>query len=86
MLVGNCAAVAAVFLIGTSVGWADCLPGQSRNCANLTFAPSPVLQSTEKNDETPWKPDNQPKAYTGPIVGLSPTVKPTPTIGYRWSI
>ena len=90
MLARICMAVAAALVFGSSVGWAACLPSQSRNCVNLDLVPQ--LSQRLANDEivtTPAQrlPEAQPKkTYTGPIVGVSPTVRQTPTIGYRWSL
>jgi hypothetical protein len=90
MLARTCAGIAAALVFGTGVGWAACLPGQSRNCVNLDLVPQLSQRlASEESVVTPAQrlPEAQPKkAYTGPIVGVSPTVRQTPTIGYRWSL
>lgn len=90
MYPGVCAAIVAAFAIGSGAVWAACPPDGSRNCINLDLAPQisqrngadertapPARRTTEAVPSTP---------YSGPIVGLSPTVRPTPTLGYRWAL
>jgi hypothetical protein len=74
MLARIYAGAAAALIFGTGVGWAACLPGQSRNCVNLDLVPqlSQRLAADEQPaTPTPRLPEAQPqKRYTGPIVGL----------------
>lgn len=89
MRAGPAAAIVAASLLGAVPASAACPPGQSRNCVNLDLtpqisqqvvagAPSATPKAAPRGDAKP--------AYSGPIVGLSPTARPTPTVGYRWSL
>lgn len=79
---------ASVLLSGTA--WSACPPGKTRNCVNLDLVPqiSQQVGSVEHFEAPPvTAPTAEARpAYTGPTVGLAPTVARTPTVGYRWSI
>jgi len=90
MRAGLCAAVTAALVLGTGAAGAACKPGPTRDCINLDLVPQITEQiaggtrttaPSKQTTDTAAKP-----AYTGPIVGLTPTVRPTPTVGYRWSL
>ena len=90
MRAGLCAALVAALVLGSGAAWAACKPGQSRDCINLDGVPHITQQivggplgatPAKRTPETAAKP-----AYSGPIVGLAPTVRPTPTVGYRWNL
>jgi hypothetical protein len=89
MRAGVCAAVVAALIFASGAAGAACKPGPSRDCINLDLVPQITQQiagdalaaPSKRTNETAAKP-----AYTGPIVGLAPTVRPTPTVGYRWSL
>ena len=81
--------VAAVVLSGATAE-AACPPAQTRDCViNLDAVPqiSRQIVSTDRFAPTakaaaaaaPQTP------YTGPTVGLTPTARQYPTVGYRWS-
>src|SRR5262245_8661210 len=90
MLARICAVTISTLVFGTGIAWAACAPGQSRNCVNLDLVPQLSQQfAAGEQAATPTQrlPEAQAKkTYTGPIVGVSPTVRQTPTIGYRWSL
>jgi hypothetical protein len=83
-----CIAVVAVLALGGAAE-AACVPGQAQGCINLDLLPQvsqqivggPYIPGTAK----PAAKIAPSQPYNGPIVGLSPTVRPTPTVGYRWS-
>jgi len=90
MRAGLCAAAVAALMLGSGAAGAACKPGPTRDCINLDLVPQITEQiaggtqsatPSKRTNETAAKP-----AYTGPIVGLTPTVRPTPTVGYRWSL
>jgi hypothetical protein len=90
MRVGLCAAVVAALIFASGAAGAACKPGPSRDCINLDLVPqitqriagdTQAAAPSKRTNQTTVKP-----AYTGPIVGLTPTVRPTPTVGYRWSL
>ena len=82
--------VAAAMLLGSASADAACSAGQTRDCViNLNAVPQISQQivigdraapnakaTTAATPETP---------YTGPTVGLTPTPRKFPTLGYRWS-
>lgn len=85
------AAIVAAAVLGYGNAWSACPAGQSRHCVNLDLVPqiSQRIAADQGIAAAPAKPLRQaePKApYSGPIVGLSPTVRPTPTVGYRWKL
>jgi hypothetical protein len=83
------AIIAASVLVG-GTAWSACQPGKSRNCVNLDLVP-PISQQIGGGAHVAPRRLTVPaavpkKPYTGPTVGLAPTVRPTPTVGYRWAI
>lgn len=83
------AIIAAMVLVG-GTAWSACRPEKSRNCVNLDLVPQMSQQTVGGAHVAPRRvtaPAAVPtKPYTGPTVGLAPTVRPTPTVGYRWAI
>ena len=74
----------------------SCGPKNSQLCANngqnLDLSSVPDITNKviaeQPAVQTPYKPVTEPAAaspYTGPIVGVT-SGKPTPTIGYSWSL
>lgn len=65
-------------------------PPKSRNCVDLNGLNDIAgeIVAAEKLDPVRPKapPDQVKQPYTGPTVGLSKTVRQTPTFGYRWAI
>ena len=98
MRVGGLATIVAGCLAAGSAAWSACPPGQppgqlhsqSGNCVDFGRVPqisqqivagervAAPLKTTPSAEPTP--------TYTGPAVGFSKTVRPTPTLGYRWAI
>ncbi|MGC2414426.1 MAG: hypothetical protein WA459_17205 [Stellaceae bacterium] len=90
MRIGVLAAIAAASFLAAGTAWSDCLPSQSHHCVDLAIVPQ-ISQDIVAGERIVAPPKTAPTAepqpaYTGPTVGLSPTVRPTPTVGYRWSI
>ena len=90
MRAGVAAAIVAASVLGGGAAFSACPDGQSRNCVNLDLAPqiSRQIVAGERIVAPPKAPlaaEAKP-AYTGPTVGVSRTVRQTPTVGYRWSI
>ena len=81
--------VAAAVLCGTAAE-AACPQGQKRDCViNLDAMPQISRQIVSKERVAPTGKaapgtDSQP-AYSGPTIGLTPTPRKFPTLGYRWS-
>jgi hypothetical protein len=81
---------AAATLFGGAVAEAACPSGQIRDCViNLDAVPQISQQIVAT---APAAPSAKPvaaavpaKPYTGPTLGLTPTVRQYPTVGYRWS-
>ena len=87
MHAGVSAAVVAVFAFGAGAVSAQQCPAGSRNCLNLDLLPQ--ISQQVGGDQRLDQPEKRATPatstpYSGPIVGLSPTVRPTPTVGYRW--
>jgi hypothetical protein len=65
-------------------------PPKARNCVDLNGLSDIAGQivASEKLEPLPHKPppDQARQPYSGPTVGLSKTVRQTPTVGYRWAI
>src|SRR5579863_10434062 len=102
MRVGVPAPIVVACLLAGSAAWSACPPGQppgqshsqshsqSRNCVDFDRVPqisqqivagervAAPLKTTPSAEPTP--------TYTGPALGLSKTVRPTPTVGYHWAI
>lgn len=90
MRAGVSALIIAAFTLAGGTAWSACLPSKSHQCVDLAIVPE-ISQEIVAGEriEAPRKtaPAVAPRpAYTGPTVGLSPTVRQTPTVGYRWSI
>ena len=90
MRAGISAAVIAASVISSSAGWAACVSTRAHNCVNLDLVPQ-VSDQVVGDEHIPLPRRNLPTAtpipnYTGPIVGVSPTVRQAPTVGYRWAI
>jgi hypothetical protein len=90
MRAGISAAIIAASVVGSGSAWAECKSIRSHDCVNLDLVPqisdqivgaehiAVPRQNTRAATPIP--------AYTGPIVGVSPTVRQAPTVGYRWAI
>ena len=68
---------------------AACPPKQTRDCViNLDAVPqiSQEIVATDRAAPKKAGPSTVAKTpYTGPTLGLTPTVRQYPTVGYRWS-
>jgi hypothetical protein len=79
--------VAAAALLGSASADAACAPNQTRDCViNLGVVPQ-ISQQIVANDRSApaAKAATAETPYTGPTVGLTPTPRKFPTVGYRWS-
>ncbi|MBV9829174.1 MAG: hypothetical protein JO001_26440 [Alphaproteobacteria bacterium] len=91
MRVGIWAATLVTSLVGGHLAIAACPTGRSTAC-DVTFDMVPQISQQVVASEHSIAPIRQlpnynvKNPYTGPTVGLSPTVKKTPTVGYRWAI
>ena len=85
----------SILLVAAAVLWgaaaeAACPAGQKRDCViNLDAMPQISQQIVSKERVAPTGKaatgtDSQP-AYSGPTIGLTPTPRKFPTLGYRWS-
>ena len=86
---GVLAAVVAACVLEGGAAWSACLPGQSRNCLDLDVSQlsGQIVAGERPAAPTSGVPSAEPApAYSGPTVGLSKTVRQTPTVGYRWSL
>ena len=76
-------------LLSSAPTGAACPPKQTRDCViNLDTMPQISREIVSKERVSPKKagPTTDAKTpYTGPTVGLTPTVRQYPTVGYRWS-
>ena len=69
---------------------AACPPKQTRDCViNLDAVPQ-ISQQIISTERTAPKGKTAPTTdaktpYTGPTLGVTPTVRQYPTVGYRWS-
>ena len=82
------AAFAAALVVGGN-SFAACSPGQWGNCVDLGLVPEISKQIAAEEQITAAKPTYRTDAdtpYTGPIVGVAPTVVRAPTIGYQWAL
>ena len=91
MRVGVLAVVLIAALSSGHGGMAACPTSRAAVCAvNLDMVPQVSQQIvTSEHSIAPVRqiPNYDKKnPYTGPTVGLSPTVRKTPTLGYRWAI
>ncbi len=90
MRIGKSAAIVAASVLYGGAAGSACLQSQSHRCVDLAIVPQ-VSQEIVAGEHVVVPPKTAPAAvsqppYTGPTVGLSPTVRQTPTVGYRWSI
>ena len=77
-------------LLSSGGSEAGCPAKQTRDCViNLDAVPqiSQQIVSTEQViPKSKTAPGTEAKApYTGPTLGITPTVRQYPTVGYRWS-
>jgi len=77
-------------LLSSAGSEAACLPKQTRDCViNLDAVPqiSQEIVSTERVvPKSKTAPGPEAKApYSGPTLGVTPTVRQYPTVGYRWN-
>ena len=91
MRTGIAVAIVAVSILGSSPAKPACLPGQSPNCVNLDFLPQISRQIVAGErlaaPREVLAPASEPQLpYNGLTVGVSPTVRHTPTVGYHWSL
>ena len=79
--------VAAAMLLGSASADAACSAGQTRDCViNLNAVPQISQQIVIGDRAAPAAKAATPETpYTGPTVGLTPTPRKFPTVGYRWS-
>jgi hypothetical protein len=102
MRVGVPVTIVAACLLAGSAAWSACPPGQSnsksnsksnsqsRNCVDLDRVPQ-ISQQIVAGERIAAPLKTGPVAvttptYTGPALGLSKTIRPTPTVGYHWAI
>jgi hypothetical protein len=90
MRTGISAAIIAASVVGSGAAWADCKSIRARDCVNLDLVPQ-ISDQIVGAEHVNAPPQNTPSvtpipAYTGPILGVSPTVRQAPTVGYRWAI
>jgi hypothetical protein len=94
MRAGGLTTIVAASLVMGGAAWSACPPGQSRgqsrNCVDLGSVPQ-ISQEIVAGERAAAPPKTAPAstpapAYTGPVVGLSRTVRQAPTFGYRWAI
>lgn len=76
-------------LLSSAGAGAACPPKQTQDCViNLDAVPQISQQIVAPEQVTPKKagPSTDAKTpYTGPTLGVTPTVRQYPTVGYRWS-
>ena len=84
------AAAAAASLLFSSASWSACTPAKSRHCVDLDLAPEVSQQIVADEPLKLGRPSppasEQQQPYTGPTVGIAPSVHRAPMVGYRWSI
>jgi hypothetical protein len=90
MRAGISAAIIAGSVMASGAACADCKSIRSRDCVNLDLVPQ-ISEQIVGAEHIAAPQQNAPAAsaipaYTGPIFGVSPTVKQAPTVGYRWAI
>jgi hypothetical protein len=90
MRAGISAAIIAGSVLASAAAGADCRSARSRDCVNLDLVPQ-ISAQIVGSEHIAAPRDNAPAAtpvpaYTGPIFGVSPTVRQAPTVGYRWAI
>ena len=82
------ASIAAALVVGNN-SFAACPSGQWGNCVDLGLVPEISKQIVVEERIPAAKPTYRTDAdtpYTGPIVGVAPTVVRAPTIGYQWAL
>ena len=82
--------VAVVPLLSSAGAEGGCPPKQTRDCIiNLDAVPqiSQQIVATERvAPKGKAAPNTDAKTpYTGPTIGVTPTVRMYPTVGYHWS-
>jgi hypothetical protein len=78
--------VAAAALLGSASADAACTPNQTRDCVINLNVPQITQQVVASDRAAPAaKAATSETPYTGPTVGLTPTPRKFPTLGYRWS-
>ena len=78
--------VAAAALLGSASADAACTPNQTRDCVINLNVPQISQQVVASDRAAPAAKAATPETpYTGPTVGLTPTPRKFPTVGYRWS-
>jgi hypothetical protein len=78
--------VAGAALLGSASADAACTPNQTRDCVINLNVPQISQQVVASDRAAPAAKAATPEApYTGPTVGLTPTPRKFPTLGYRWS-
>jgi hypothetical protein len=83
------ASIVFLSLVCCANAFAAC-PPKARNCVDLHGLPDitgQIVASEKLAPPSPKPPPGEAKQpYSGPTVGLSKTVRQTPTVGYRWAI
>lgn len=87
------AAVFAAVALPALTAAAACPPGGARGCVNLDNL-SDITQQIVAREQPVIAPkrdvtapgDGTSPGYTGPMVGLTNTVRRTPTVGYHWTL
>jgi hypothetical protein len=82
--------LAAAVLLCSAIAQAACPPKQTRDCViNLDAVPQISQQIVTTGGSTPpakTAPGGEAQTpYSGPTIGLTPTPRKFPTLGYRWS-
>jgi len=86
---------AAMFAVASVMGasgasLAGCPSQKTLACVDFSLGAQAAQQivAVDKTQKTtkPVPAIDEKKPYTGPTVGLTPTVHKAPTLGYRWAI
>ena len=82
--------IGLVPLLSSAAAEAACPPKQTRDCViNLDAVPQ-ISQQIVASERVAPKDKTAPKTdaktpYTGPTIGVTPTVRMYPQVGYHWS-